>query len=98
MAIKVLIQLRTKPGARDEFKRFIEKFVAELGPSMKQRGWMGSTFYEALGDPDLLVEIADWTSAEAHSAVVADPAFGEALAPGVEQLAGPYEVTVLEVP
>lgn len=42
--------------------------VAEHGPS--QRGFLGSTRYEVLDDPDKLIEIADWESAEARVAQV----------------------------
>jgi heme-degrading monooxygenase HmoA len=40
--------------------------VEQHGPN--QRGFLGSTRYEVLDDPDTLVEIAEWESAEARSA------------------------------
>jgi hypothetical protein len=40
--------------------------VTEQGPS--QRGFLGSTRYEVSDDPDMLIEIAEWVSAEARAA------------------------------
>ena len=73
MAVKVVVELKTKPGKRDELKRLFETLMAEIGPSLKEKGSLGSTLYAVLDDPDLLVEIADWESAEAHEAVMRDP-------------------------
>ncbi len=62
MAIKVIVELQAKPGKRAELIRLLESIVAEQGPN--QRGFLGSTRYEELENPDVLVEIADWESAE----------------------------------
>lgn len=64
----------------------------------ERKGSLGSTLYEVLDDPDLLVEIADWESAEAHEAVMRDPATAEALAPGLELPASPFKATILRQP
>ena len=56
--------------------------IATQRPS--QHGFLGSTRYEVLDDPDLLVEIADWASAEAG-----------AYAPVLELLAAPFRATVI---
>ena len=52
-------------------------------------------YHEVLGDPDLLVEIADWESAAARDAHLADAAATGAYAPLVELLAAPFRVSVL---
>ena len=96
MAVKVVVELKTKPGKRDELKCLFETLMAEIGPSLKEKGSLGSTLYAVLDDPDLLVEIADWESAEAHEAVMRDPATAEALAPGLELLASPFKAMILQ--
>ncbi len=47
---------------RAELKSLLERIVAKQGPA--QRGFLGSTRYEVLDNPDMLVEIADWELAE----------------------------------
>ena len=66
MAITVIVELLAKPGGRDELERLIESLVASEGSS--QPGFGGSRRYEVLDNPDMLVEIADWESAEARQA------------------------------
>ena len=63
MAITVIVELQVMPGKRDELRRLLETMVEKHGPS--QRGFLGSTRYEVLDDPDTLIEIAEWESAEA---------------------------------
>ena len=65
MAIKAIVELQAKPGRRDELKRVLESLIATSGPG--QDGFLGSTRYGVLDDPDVLVEIADWESAEARA-------------------------------
>ena len=65
MAIKVIVELQAKPGKRAELKSLLESIVAQQGPG--QSGFLGSTRYEVLDNPDILVEIADWESAEARA-------------------------------
>ncbi len=93
MAVKVIVELHAKPGRREELKRLIERIVAEQGPS--QRGFLGSTRYEVLDDPDLLVEIADWESAEARLAHMQESAATGAYAPLADMLAAPFRATVI---
>jgi len=93
VAIKVIVELHAKPGRREELKRLIERIVAEQGPS--QRGFLGSTRYEVLDDPDLLVEIADWESAEARLAHMQESAATGAYAPLADMLAAPFRATVI---
>ena len=66
MAIKVIVELRARPGRRDELQSLLENMIAAQGSN--QHGFLGSTRYEVLDDADLLVEIADWESAEARMA------------------------------
>jgi quinol monooxygenase YgiN len=93
MAIKVIVELQAKPGRRAELKSLIEGLVAQHGPS--HRGFLGSTRYEVLDNPDLLIEIADWESAEARAAHMQESAATGAYAPVVEILAAPFRATVI---
>lgn len=93
MAIKVIVELQAKPGRRAELKSLLESMVAELGPS--QRGFLGSTRYELLDNPDMLIEIAEWESAEARVAHMEESAASGAYAPLLEMLAAPFRATVI---
>jgi quinol monooxygenase YgiN len=93
VAIKVIVELKAGPGRRDELKRLLENLVATQGP--EQRGFLGSTRYEVLDDPDMLVEIADWESAEARMEHMEEAAATGAYAPLAELLAAPFRVTVI---
>ena len=94
MAIKVIVELQAKPGRRAELEGLIENIVAEHGPS--QRGFLGSTRYEVLDNPDTLVEIADWESAEARAAHMQESAATGAYEPLLELLAAPFRATVIK--
>jgi quinol monooxygenase YgiN len=93
VAIKVIVELRAEPGRRGDLLRLLEGLVETHGPS--QRGFLGSTRYEVLEDPDTLVEIADWESAEARAAHMAEVAATGAYAPLLELLAAPFRATVV---
>ena len=93
MAIKVIVELRAKPGRRDELRGVLESLIATQGPG--QDGFLGSTRYGVLDDPDVLVEIADWESAEAREAHMHESAAMGAYAPLLELLAAPFRVTVI---
>ena len=94
MAIKVIVALRAKPGRRAELMSLLESMVAELGPS--QRGFLGSRRYEVLDSPDMLIEIAEWESAEARVAHMEASAATGAYAPLLEMLAAPFRATVIK--
>lgn len=94
MAIKVIVELQAKPGRRAELKTLIESIVAEHGSS--QRGFLGSTRYEVLDNPDMLIEIADWESAEARVAHMQESAATGAYVPLLELLAVPFRATVIK--
>lgn len=93
MAIKVIVELKAGPGRRGELKSVLESLVATQGS--EQRGFLGSTRYEVLDDPDMLVEIADWESAEARMEHMEEAAATGAYAPLTELLAAPFRVTVI---
>jgi quinol monooxygenase YgiN len=93
VAIKVIVELQAKPGRRAELERLLESIVAHQGPGLL--GFLGSTRYEALDDPDKLIEIADWESAEARAAHMEESAATGAYAPLLELLAGPFRATVV---
>ncbi|HEY4682324.1 MAG TPA: antibiotic biosynthesis monooxygenase [Candidatus Acidoferrales bacterium] len=93
MAIKVIVELQAKPGKRAELKSLIESIVANHGPG--QRGFLGSTRYEVLDNPDMLVEIADWESAEARVAHMQEAAASGVYAPLSEMLAAPFRATII---
>ena len=93
MAVRVIVELQAKPGLRDELKRSLENLIATQGSGT--RSFLGSTRYEMLENPDMLVEIADWESAEARDAHMREAAATGAYAPLLELLAAPFRVMVL---
>jgi len=93
MSIKVIAEFKATPGNRDELKALLEGMVAQHEPSM--RGFLGITRYEVLDDPDRLVEIADWSSAEAREQHIQASAVRTAFAPIRELLATPASVTLI---
>ena len=93
MAIKVIVELQAKPGRRGELSRLLESIVGDQGPN--QQGFLGSTRYEVLDNPDMLIEIADWESAEARVAHMEESAATGAYVPLVDLLAVPFRATVI---
>jgi len=93
MTIKVIVELQAKPGKRAELKSLLESVVATLEP--RAPGFLGSTRYEVLDNPDILVEIADWASAEARVAAMQVAMDSGAYAPLGELLAAPFRATVI---
>ena len=91
--MKVIVELKAKPGRRVELERLLEGLVASQGSNL--RGFLGSTRYEALDDPDLLIEIAEWVTAEAREAHMQEAAATGAYAPVAELLAEPFRATVV---
>ena len=94
MAIKVIVELKAKPGQRDELRRVFERMLAEQEPSLS--GFLGSARYEVLDDPDTLVEIADWESAAARDAHMKESAATNAYAPLLQLVATPFRATVIQ--
>ena len=90
----MIVELQAHPGKRDELMRFMESLIAEHGAS--QKGFLGSIRYEVLDNPDMLVEIADWESAEARMAHMQEAAATGIYAPLTEMLAAPFRVTIIQ--
>ena len=93
MAIKVIVELQAKPGRRAALRSLLESVEAERGPDAP--GFLRSTRYEVLDNPDILVEIADWESAEMRAAAMQQAMSSGAYAPLGELLAAPFRATVL---
>ena len=93
MAIKVIVELQAKPDQRAVLKSLLESVAATLGPG--EPGFLGSTRYEVLDNPDILVEIADWQSAEVRVAAMQEAMATGAYAPLVDLLAAPFRATVI---
>lgn len=93
MAVEVIVELQAKPGGRAELAALLDSIVAREGST--QRGFIGSRRYEALDNPDLLIEIAEWESAEARLAHMEEAAATGVYAPLLELLAAPIKATVI---
>ena len=93
MAVKVIVELRAKAGMRAELMTTIESILAEQGSI--QAAFLGSTRYEVLDDPDALIEIAEWESAEARAAHMEEAAATGAYEPLLDLLAAPVRATVI---
>lgn len=93
MAIKVIIEMQARPGERDELKRVLDDIVATQGRG--RQGFLGSTRYEVLDDPDVLVEIADWDSIEARMEHLEEAMATGVFEPLTVHMATPFRVTVI---
>jgi quinol monooxygenase YgiN len=93
MTIKVIVELHAKPGRRTELMNLLESVAAKYGPA--QPGFLGSLQYEVIDNPDILVEIADWASAEVRAAAMQQAMSDGAYAPLEELLAAPFRATVI---
>jgi quinol monooxygenase YgiN len=93
LAIKVIVELQAQPGRRDELKGLLGSMVANHRPS--QRGFLGSARYEVLDNPDMLIEIAEWESAEARVAHMKESAATGVYNSILEMLAVPFRATVI---
>jgi quinol monooxygenase YgiN len=91
--IKVIVELQAKPGKRAELKNLLENVAAKYGPG--QPGFLGSLRYEVIENPDTLVEVADWASAEVREAAMQDAMSAGAYAPLEDLLAAPFRATVI---
>jgi quinol monooxygenase YgiN len=92
-AIKVIVELQAKPGKRAELKDLLESVALKYGP--EEPGFLGSVRYEVLDNPNILVEIADWTSAEARAAAMQQAMASGAYALLEKLLAAPFRATVI---
>jgi len=94
VAIKVIVELQAKPGKRAELAQLLESVANRLGPSAP--GYLGATRYEVLDNPDIVVEIAEWESAEVRAAAMQQAMDSGAYAPLGELLAAPFRATVIQ--
>jgi quinol monooxygenase YgiN len=93
MTIKVIVELKAHRGRRDELRTVFESMLAAQSPGLA--GFLGSSRFERLDDPDVLVEIADWASAEAREEHMKEAAASGTYTPLLELLAEPFRVAVL---
>jgi len=93
MAIKVIVEFQAKPGKLAELKILLESVLAKYGPG--QPGFLGSTRYEVIDNPNMLVEVADWQSAEVRAVAMQEVMAAGAYAHLEELLAAPVRATVI---
>lgn len=65
MAIKTIIELQAKPGKRDDLIKAMNDVLTGMRVAP---GFLGFARYEVIDNPDSLIEIAEWDSAEARQA------------------------------
>jgi quinol monooxygenase YgiN len=92
-SIKVIVELHARPGKRAELKNLLESVAVKYGPG--QPGFLGSLRYEVIDNPEILVEIADWTSADVRAAAMQKAMTDGAYAPLEDLLAAPFRATVI---
>jgi hypothetical protein len=80
-------------GAAGRAASGLRQLLAQHGEGL--RGFLGSRRYENLAEPDVLVEVAEWESAEARDEHMRDAAAAGTYAPLTEHVAAPFRVTVL---
>ena len=90
MAIRVIVEFQAKPGARGELAIALHDIMANIGPIS---GFLGSTLYEVLDNPDALIEIAEWASADAQAAAVEQAMASGVYGPVFELVAAPLKAT-----
>lgn len=91
--IKVIVELQAKPGKRPELRGLLDSVAAKYGPGLP--GYLGSTLYEVLDNPNILVEVADWASAEVRAAAMQKAMADGVYAPLADLLAAPFRATVI---
>ena len=94
MAITVIVERRAKPGKRAELKQLLESVADRPGPG--KPGFLVATRYAVLDNPDIVVEIADWASAEARAAAMQQAMDSGAYAPLADLLGAPFRATVIQ--
>lgn len=93
MAITVIVELRTKPGRREDLARAVGSFAEK--PGAVPPGMLGVNLYGMVDDPDVLVEISDWESVEAHDAAMQQAAGDPDFAAITDILAAPFKQAVV---
>lgn len=93
MAVKVIVEFHARPGRRTDLQRMMEDVGEKFGPVMRERGALGFALYEVLDNPDMILEIAEWETAAAREALVAEAVASGAFAPMLELLIKPPTAT-----
>ena len=93
MGIKVIVEFTAKPGQRAELRRVLEDIIAKHGVTM--RGYLGSTRYEVVDQPDMLVELAEWESVETRNEHMKAAMESGVFAPLTDLMGAPFRVTVI---
>jgi quinol monooxygenase YgiN len=94
MGIKAIVELTVQPGRRDEFVKLLKGLMAQYAAPMHAAGWQGSVLHAVVDDPNKIIEISEWDSAEARNAAMQSDAMG-AFAPVFELLAAPFSATLV---
>ena len=92
-AIKVIVEMKARPGERERLRAAFEGMLAEQ--ASKLHGFVGSARYEVPDDPEMLVEIAEWESAEARLAHMKEAAAAGTYASLMALVAEPIRARVL---
>jgi quinol monooxygenase YgiN len=90
MTLKAIVELKAKPGRRNELLALVESMYAAAGTPP---GFIGTSRHASLQDPDTIIEINTWQSPEQFDAFIGsmDP---EAMSPLMELLAEPFRRTL----
>ncbi|MCP4380812.1 MAG: hypothetical protein GY798_05220 [Hyphomicrobiales bacterium] len=93
MAVKVIIEFQAKPGQRAELQSLMESMGEKFGPVMRERGALDFDLYQVPDNPDMIVEIAEWETAEGREALMEEAVASGDFAPMMELLAKPPRAT-----
>jgi quinol monooxygenase YgiN len=95
MAIKVIIEFQAKPGERTRLQNLMKSMGEKFGPVMRERGALAFGLYEVPDNPDMIVEIAEWETAEAREALMKEAVASGDFAPMMALLAKPPRATYI---
>jgi quinol monooxygenase YgiN len=73
----------------------LRSLIEQLATRDRPSGYHGSTYYESLDDPDLLIDIADWQSPEARTTHLEKAMATGAYDTVLGLLAGPFRASVI---
>jgi hypothetical protein len=73
----------------------LRSLIEQVAIRDRPSGYHGSTYYESIDDPDLLIDIADWESPESRTTHLAKAMSAGDYGPVLELLAGPFRATVI---
>lgn len=92
--VRVIVELQARPGKRAELHSLLESVAAKYGPALP--GYLGSTLYEVVDNPNILIEVADWASAEVRAEAMQRAMADGVYAPLADLLAAPFRATVIK--